>query len=251
MFVAAAPSRRTAPAPPTTPHTDSESSRQREIQVRQKLAKKHKGKVGRISLQPAHITNALDDDDRYAVAALEHHLWLRNENHSKHDAIIVVADGQPGTFLTVKHIQRCLGAVKATKTGEHHAAKVINEILPRLGLIKDTRTATNPGEVMKPVVHNKGNKGRYPNQGPERTTGGRNAQPSTFRSFWWRCFSLTSLRIAKPRAYGWTEGLKHPRPSGSACLYALAVRQGLISTRTKRRFSPGSVQEAFAVHGPP
>jgi hypothetical protein len=60
--------------------------------------------------------------------------------------------GQPTTFLTVSHFQRCLRACGATRTGEKFAAECLGEILPRLGLIEDTRQ----GEEATPVRRREG-----------------------------------------------------------------------------------------------
>jgi hypothetical protein len=197
---------------------------------------------GRVSLLPRHETAALRPDERAAVEMLETHLWQRTRRaHRAHRALEVLPDGV-GVFLTVAHVQRVLRQIDAPKTGEKFAAHVINDLLPRLGLIEDT------GGVKKPRV-------RTAHPGQQREDGGRHAQPNAARSYWWRVFRLPTLDcMFTPRtgAYPSAPGTPVGRPRISASLSALLRCQGLPA-RSRRwgQPSPGSPRAAFEATGPP
>ena len=84
--------------------------------------------------------------------------------------------------------------------------------------------------------------------------GGRDAQPSPSRSYWWRVFRVVPLSRVL-RAYGAMQGAYayiSELPQRLASLSAWAERQGLISRRRGRRGARlGSVQYVFARSGPP
>ena len=132
---------------------------------------------GRVSLLPRHVVAALPEDDRVAVELLEQHL---HERHPRREpALEVLPDGGVGVFLTIGYVQDTLRAMGARKTGEDYAAEIINTILPRLGLTRDT------GLTKKPRTRD-----------PHATTeaGGRHAQPQLGQSFWWRIFPIAHPR---------------------------------------------------------
>ncbi|HZP72456.1 MAG TPA: hypothetical protein VFA97_03660 [Gaiellaceae bacterium] len=196
------------------------------------------GKAGRITLQPIHVTDALPRAHREAVIVVETHLWLRQAHRDEHAPLEVLDDGTLGCFLTVERVRRLLRMTGARYCGEKTARRVLNEILPALGLIEDT------GLVKKPAK-------RHPYPGE----GGRHAQPSLHRSRWWRIYRLPPLtRHVTPKcgAYNNWNGDVPPRAWGSASLSALLSCQGLIPERKRRvSFQRGSVQWAFANTGPP
>jgi hypothetical protein len=99
-------------------------------------------KPGRVSLLPRHVTNALPDDERVAVEALEAHLSDRHRRAEP--ALELLPDGGVGVFLTIGYMQKTLRQGGAHKTGEHFAAQVLNTILPRLGLLQDTGLTKKP-----------------------------------------------------------------------------------------------------------
>lgn len=195
---------------------------------------------GRVSLLPVHVVRAFPEDERVAVQLLEYHLWLRQQRPDP--ALELLPDGSVGVFLTIGYVQKLLREIGARKTGEDYAAEVLNAILPRLGLIEQTNLAKKPrADVAHP--------------GEQRETGGRHAQRTPLRSYWWRIFKLPTLtKLVTPiaGAYSRNPGTPPPRPLGSASLFGLLRCQGLISPRRRKmRFLPGSVQAAFHATGPP
>lgn len=169
--------------------------------------------------------------------------YYRGELTGRADAPLeVLDDGSVGVFLTIGYMQTILRQMGAPKVGEDFAATIINTILPRLGLIEPTPF------VKKPHVEE-----AHP--GEPRKNGGRHAQPSSIRSYWWRVFRLPSLgALLSPRAgaYSSRPGWPVPRLRGSASLVGLLRRQGLISARARAsRYAHGSVQAAFQATGPP
>jgi hypothetical protein len=202
---------------------------------------------GRVSLQPRHLTEALPRDDRIAVEFLEWHVWQRS--HGKNPAFELPESGGVGVFLTISHVQRGLREIGAPKRGKDYAAEILNEILPRLGLIEDS------GEAKLPRVHEA--HPDDPTVGPDeqRETGGRHAQPSSLRSRWWRVFRLPALDRLFSREGAYPRRSGHPlnqERQGEASLFRLLRCQGLVSSRRKKnQTSPGSVQWAFRHTGPP
>ncbi len=189
--------------------------------------------LGRVSVQPRHITAQLPEDERIAVEVLETHLYLRTRGTNA--ALEVLSDGTPAIFLTTRRIQKILRLIGARKTGKDYARRITKEILPRLGLLNDT------GQVKKPGHH-----------------GGRHAQPPGPHSYWWTLYRIPTLtKLFTPRFGAYPERPGNPesstpRPKGSASLLRLLVCQGLISGTMRRRSSrPGSVQAAFQATGPP
>jgi hypothetical protein len=198
---------------------------------------------GRVSMQPRHETNALPPDQRWAVAALEHHLWKRQ--HCRYPLFELLTDGTLGTFITIGYFQECLREVGAPKHGEDYAAACLNTILPALGLIEDSGTAKKP---RAPDLQERNPFRQNPN--PE---GGRAAQLDPEHSYWWRVFRLPTLtRYITPRAGAYRIGEFWGARWDLASLVGLLRCQGLIPGRRRRRdFAYGSVQAAFHATGPP
>jgi hypothetical protein len=201
--------------------------------------------TGRVSLLPRHEVEALSPDERYAVEALEHHLWLRHQRTAltgrDDPALEVLEDGSGvGVFLTIGHVQTLLRRIGSPKTGEDYAAVTINKILPNLGLLAATPFVKKP-------------RARRAHPGVQRDSGGRHAQPGQASSYWWRIFRLPTLsRLVAPRAGAYSTGTPLTRPRVSASLVGLLRRQGLVGRhRRPSDFGRGSVQQAFWATGPP
>lgn len=195
--------------------------------------------------------SALPRDQRDAVNALAQHVLLRVEQTE-----FEPLDDDGKTFITVSHMQRLLRDVGAHRKGEKAAAEAIRWLCAS-GIIEDT------GEIKLPRRDPKRTAARekFEKQGKPSTsardisnTGGRDAQPSHLRSYWWRVFRIVPLaRVIRASAslqgaYAYVRDV----PQALASLSAWASRQGLISRRRGRRGArPGSVQWAFANTGPP
>jgi hypothetical protein len=197
--------------------------------------------TGRVSLLPRHEVKRLPPDERAAVEMLEAHLWHRQ--HTDHPALELLPDGTLGVFLTIGHVQKLLRQIGAHKHGEDYAAAVLNEHLPRLGLIEHTT------RVKKPRVE----PSRFGKNTDPRSEGGRGAQPDEQHSYWWRVFRLPTLtRYVTPLAGAYRVHEFWGARLGPASLVGLLRCQLLIPARRRRRgFAHGSVQAAFWATGPP
>ena len=187
---------------------------------------------GRVSVLPRLELDALPKRERLAVVAFEAFLWSRGE--TKHEPFVKTNDGRKdGVFLTDSHMQEWLWKSGSPWRGEKFAAECIRT-LKRLRIIEDT------GEVKKPKAQ--------PNRAG-RTEGGRHAQPSPHRSYWWRVYRVLAVtKLLTPVAGAY----KFNRRQGTASLSAFVIRQGLISPRrSPSGFQKGSVQAAFWATGPP
>jgi hypothetical protein len=186
------------------------------------------------------------------MRALELHLVSRFQQN-RHAPL----DDDGETFLTVGYVQTLLRGVNARRRGEKAAAEAI-EWWQAFGLIADT------GKVKKPRMRPerlaaRAHFGKTPaNEQSDRHApheeGGRDAQPSNSRSYWWRVFAIVPIArvlAAYARmqgAYGRLEDV----PQLSASLSAFLRRQGLIPGPSRRRtVSERSVQWVFAHSGPP
>jgi hypothetical protein len=196
-----------------------------------------------IRLLPPAEWRTLDDDERDAVVALSLHIWARSRQ-TKNAAF----EGRDCIFLTVSWMQRLLRSVGARKRGEKAAAAAIS-FLERRELIVDTGETKKPRRPGGSVAQAE----KFQKRGEIVHQGGKEAQPSSFRSYWWRVFRVPALtrirRALEPQgAYADFEDV----PQHLASLSAFLRRQGLISRRSRRsRPNPGSVQWAFAHSGPP
>jgi len=188
--------------------------------------------------------SALPRDQRDAVTALAAHLVSRFEQDTFEPLCSVGC-----TFLTVGYVQRRLREVGARCTGEKGAAKALRWLC-ECGILERTPAKSrNHGAVEKAAPEKFGRA-----EDAAGGEGGRDSQPSLHRSYWWRVYRVVPLSKVLGAyekiqgAYGrFLEVPKH-----LASLSAWAKRQGLISRqRRPSEFSKGSVQEAFAVHGPP
>jgi hypothetical protein len=198
--------------------------------------------MARLRLLPPERYPMLSREQRAWVKALELHL-LRRFQQNVHEPL----DNDGEIFLTVSHVQRLLRAVKAPRVGEKAAAEAI-AWWQHVGLLEDT------GKTKKPKASPSRAAAREHFGKGSRTEGGRDAQPSTLRSYWWRVFRVVPVSRA-PEAFKKMQGAYgrfHEVPQLPASLSALLERQGLIPRRRQRQsFSPGSVQWAFAHSGPP
>jgi len=188
--------------------------------------------------------NAREQRDRkIAVDFLWHHLSKRQR--SAHDPVDVLDDGTLTTFLTVGYVSRSLRAMGVRPSGEKFARRVI-ALLIESGHLVDT------GRVKKP---------RVPEQTARRrrfatdsaSEGGQDAQTDIQRSRWFRVFALP--RLGKPvvsRFGTWVAGTSETGRRNEASRSALLRCQELEPAwQPLKKFSPGSVQEAFHVVGPP
>jgi len=185
----------------------------------------------------------LSGDERDRVNALARHLIVRFEQDR-----FEPLDEDGRTFLTTKHMQRLLCEVGARKKGERAAAEAISWLVAS-ELLEDT------GEVKLPHRRPERLAAREKfGHGEDSGTGGRDAQPSSLRSYWWRVFRVVplsaALRIcaAMRGAYARLGAV----PQRLASLSAWADRQGLIPRPRRRRSArPGSVQWVYLHSGPP
>jgi hypothetical protein len=186
----------------------------------------------------------LDEDGRAAVDALSLHVWWR-ARQDEHEAF--EGEEDDCVFLSVGWMQGLLRAVEARKTGEKAAAGAI-AFLKQHGLMEDTGKTKKPKRSSERIARAE----KFQAAGPVAGEGGKDAQPTSLRSYWWRVFripALTRARASVPRGAYWrfAEG-----PHDVASLSAFLRRQGLISVpRRRSRPNPGSVQWAFAHSGPP
>jgi hypothetical protein len=186
----------------------------------------------------------LEEDGRAAVDALSLHVWWR-ARQDEHEAF--EGEEDECVFLTVRWMQGLLRAVGARKTGEKAAAAAI-AFLKQRGLLVDTGRTKKPRRSSERVARAE----KFQTAGPVAGEGGKDAQPTSLRSYWWRVFrvpALARVRASIPRGAYWQLG---DGPQHSASLSAFLRRQGLISV--PRRLScpnPGSIQWVFAHSGPP
>ncbi len=123
--------------------------------------------LGRVSLLPRHISQALPEDDRVAVETLETHLWLRARGPNP--SLEILPDGTAAIFLTTGRVQVLLRLIGSRRIGKDFARQVTKEILPRLGLLQDTGLVKKPGG------------------------GGRHHQPPGPHSYWWPLHKIPQL----------------------------------------------------------
>jgi hypothetical protein len=198
--------------------------------------------MARLHLLPARRVQALSPEHRAWVKALELHLERRFQQNI-HEPL----DDGGEIFLTVSHVQRLLKAVGAPRVGEKAAAAAI-VWWQEAGILEDT------GKTKKPKASPQRAAAREHFGSGMRTEGGRDAQPSTLRSYWWRVFRVIPISrvIQAYRDMQGAYGRLREVPQLSASLSALLERQGLIPrSRQRHNVSPGSVQWAFANSGPP
>ena len=117
--------------------------------------------------------------------------------------------------LTNSHMQRMLRRTKSRRSGNHYARLCLKELVA-MNVIEDT------GRTLKPLK-----------------------QPSRQNLRWWKVYKVIPiLRALQPAASlpSWVTG----------SLLSFLRCQGLIAKLDRRkRFQKGSVQEAFAMLGPP
>jgi hypothetical protein len=192
-------------------------------------------KLGQVRRTAGIVTRsewkALTRDEQDAVDALSWQIVWRCRQ-KRHPAL----EGEDCIFLTVRHVQRLLRAIRARKTGEKAAAAAIAAMQSK-GWIVDTGRTKKPTRVTD----------------LESTEGGKDSQPDIQHAYWWRVFRVPAISQAikaiKPLGAYW-QSRRAPRRVAS--LSAFLKRQGLISSsRCRSRPNPGSVQWVFAHSGPP
>ena len=160
----------------------------------------------------------LDEDGRAAVDALSLHVWWR-ARQDEHEAF----EGEENdcVFLTVPWMQGLLRAVGARKTGEKAAGGAI-AFLKQRGHIEDTGKTKKPRRSSERVARAE----KFQTAGQVALEGGKDAQPTSLHSYWWRVFRvpvLTRVRASLPRGAYWQLG---DGPQHSASLSAFLRRQG-------------------------
>ena len=74
------------------------------------------------------------------------------------------------------------------------------------------------------------------------TEGGRTAQPTRFRSYWWRVFRVSERVLPRPLGEVWRRTSR-----GSRSLSARESQEEISEPRRRSRPNPGSVQWVFAL----
>jgi hypothetical protein len=198
--------------------------------------------MARLRLLPARQLQALSREHRAWAKALELHL-LRRFQQKRYEPL----DSGDEIFLTVGYVQRLLRDVEAPRKGEKAAAEALAWLVS-FGLLEDT------GKTKKPKASPSRAAAREHFGKSSGTEGGRDAQPSTLHSYWWRVFKVVAISrvLAAYEQMQGAYGRFQEVPQLPASLSALLERQGLIPRRrAPGSFSLGSVQWAFAHSGPP
>jgi hypothetical protein len=201
------------------------------------------GQVRRtVALLSPEEWRALDEDGRAAIDALRLHIWFR-AMQKEHAAF----EDDDCVFLAVSWVQQLLQAGGARKTGAKAAAAAI-AFLEERRLMVDTGKTKKPRRSSKRIARAE----TFQKTGAVAREGGKEAQPTSQRSYWWRVFhvpALARVRTAIPRGAYWR---LEDVPQHVASLSAFLRRQGLISRPRRRSYpNPGSVQWVFAHSGPP
>jgi hypothetical protein len=198
--------------------------------------------MARLHILPARQVQALSPEHRAWVKAFELHLERRFQQNI-HEPL----DDGDKVFLTDGYVKGLLEAVGAPRKGEKAASEAI-AWWQEAGILEDT------GETKKPKASPSRAAAREHFGRGTPTEGGRDAQPSTLRSYWWRVYRVVPISSVL-RAYKKMQGAYgrfQEVPQLPASLSARLERQGLIPrSRQRHNFSPGSVQWAFAHSGPP
>jgi hypothetical protein len=132
------------------------------------------GQVRRsVALLAPEEWRTLDDDTRAAVDALSLHIWARSRQE-EHPAF----EGEDCVFLTMRWMQRLLRAAGARKTGEKAAAAAIAALVER-GLLVDTGKTKKPRRSSERIARAE----KFQTAGPVAGEGGKDAQPTSLRSY--------------------------------------------------------------------
>jgi hypothetical protein len=140
----------------------------------------------RYGLVPRDRWSSLDEGERDAVNAFSWHLHWR-DSQTEHPAL----EGHDRVFLTVKWMQGLLQAVGARRSGEKAARSAIAAI-QTLGVIEDTGEVKKPRRPAQSVERAR----RFQPCGDVELEGGKDAQPTPRRSYWWRIFRVPALSTA-------------------------------------------------------
>jgi hypothetical protein len=159
----------------------------------------------------------LDEDGRAAVDALSLHVWWR-ARQDEHEAF--EGEEDDCVFLTVPWMQGLLRAVGARKTGEKTAAAAI-AFLKQRGLIVDTGKTKKPRRSSERVAKAE----KFQAAGPVAREGGKDAQPTSLRSYWWRVFRVPALtRARRPFLQAPTGSCPTARSTQRLCPHSFAVK---------------------------
>jgi len=190
----------------------------------------------------------LDELEQVSLVVLERQIRYRCEQR-EHEPLEQVGGRRDCIFLTAKRVQRLLGELRYRRRGEKFARTII-ATLERLSAIEDTLQTKKPRRSAQRLAAAE----RFSST-PPALTGGRDAQPSIFRSYWWRVFRVPAIArvLVSRRALGaYDSGVVLRRPQALASLSALLRRQVPVTRRrAPSSFSKGSAQWVFANSGPP
>jgi hypothetical protein len=143
-------------------------------------------------------------------------------------------DDDGRTFLTVSYMQRLLWNVGADCSGEKAAVAALR-CLCASGVLEDTSEVNPRRRLNRIAAREKFQRG----DGSDPGEGGRDAQPSLSRLYWWPVYRVVPLSLvlqvqeAMQGAYARLLEL----PQALASLSAWAERQGLSTTSWKFRRS--------------
>lgn len=150
-------------------------------------------------VEPEMLANA-DEHDLIALRVLDRHLTFRFEEQ-EHEALEEIDGEKCGVFLTPKHVQRLLREIGAPRRGEKYAREVLSRLIT-LGALKDTRQVKKPRRPKRRIA---AAEKFQPTPGVVASEGGRDSQPTSQRSYWWRVFRVNSLENVLA-AYARTRG---------------------------------------------
>ena len=146
--------------------------------------------------------------------------------------------------LTNSHMQKMLRRTKARRSGNHYARLCLKE-LQAMNVIEDT------GRVIVPFQDAEGKRRTKRSQNTPRPK----YTPTSLTQPWYRVFRVIPvLRAINSRSSNYPPSAQtSPSPLRvTGCLLSFLRCQGLIAKKVRRkRFQKGSVQEAFAMLGPP
>lgn len=181
-------------------------------------------------------------EERDAVLAFALHLHFRERQQSEHPAY---EDGNE-TILTVKWMKTLLGEIGAHKRGEKAAWRAI-AFLCESDVLEDTGRVMKPKRSVQAVARAEKFQRMNGKRGSSvATEGGRTAQPTRFRSYWWRVFRVSERVLPRPWGEVWRRTSR-----GSRSLSARESQEEISEPRRRSRPNPGSVQWVFAHSGPP
>ena len=188
-------------------------------------------------------------DERDAVLAFVVYLWFR-EHQEEHPAF----EKEDCVFITGGWMRECLRAAGVRRHGVK-AGYAARKHLIQSGLLVDTGRAKKPARSAQANARAE----KFQKIGDRPAEGGRSAQPTRLRSYWWPTYRVPALARHVARltleALAPTTSLASVLRATARDQRSLSARgesQGLISRRRRRsRPNPGSVQWDFLDSGPP